>query len=401
MRTSTLYFIASTCFLLLACTPKEEMNINQHWRAELSIGDGKQIPFEFIVENEQITLLNAEEKLSGGKVEIKGKQVHIELPVFDSYFDLEYQNNTLKGFWVVRNKIDYKVELEAKPYEGYRIKPSNEEETKPFDGLWAVSYPPSHQAVAVGKFKQDAEKVTGTILTSTGDYRFLEGSVLGDSMVLSSFTGAHAFMICAKQVGDSVNGTFYSSKHYKADFKAVRTDSSHLANPFTLTYLKKDIDSLIISHPTLDGDTITENFSQYTDQVVLIQLLGSWCANCYDEAQFFKSLHKDYSSKGLKIIGLSYECSKDLDQAKRSMERFKAHNKLPYELHYGGYSSKKSTSEQWHMMNQISSYPTSILINKKGEIVQIHTGFNGPGTGQLYLDYTKEMRNQIEHLLAE
>jgi hypothetical protein len=35
----------------------------------------------------------------------------------------------------------------------------------------------------VGEFKQVGQKVTGTFLTTTGDYRFLEGTVIRRSAV--------------------------------------------------------------------------------------------------------------------------------------------------------------------------------------------------------------------------
>jgi hypothetical protein len=50
----------------------------------------------------------------------------------------------------------------------------------------------------VGEFKQVGQKVTGTFLTTTGDYRFLEGTVSGDQLYLSCFDGGHAFLFTAK-----------------------------------------------------------------------------------------------------------------------------------------------------------------------------------------------------------
>jgi len=42
-------------------------------------------------------------------------------------------------------------------------------------------------------FKQTKNKLTGTFLTTTGDYRYLDGIVTGDSLKLSTFDGAHAY----------------------------------------------------------------------------------------------------------------------------------------------------------------------------------------------------------------
>jgi hypothetical protein len=51
------------------------------------------------------------------------------------------------------------------------------------------------------------------------------------------------------------------------------------------------------------------------------------------------------------------------------------------------------------MLNQVMSFPTAIIIGKDGEVKRIHTGFNGPGTGVYYTEYTKEMDVFIQDLL--
>ena len=62
---------------------------------------------------------------------------------------------------------------------------------------------------------QEKNRVTGTLRTNTGDYRYLEGIVDGDSLRLSTFDGAHAFLFTAKVTDSSLSGTFYSGNHFK------------------------------------------------------------------------------------------------------------------------------------------------------------------------------------------
>ncbi|HRD38300.1 MAG TPA: TlpA family protein disulfide reductase, partial [Bacteroidia bacterium] len=70
---------------------------------------------------------------------------------------------------------------------------------------------------AVGIFKQSGSKVTGTFLTETGDYRYLEGAVQNSNMSLSCFDGSHAFlffMTAANKTGkvnDLEGKVFYSN----------------------------------------------------------------------------------------------------------------------------------------------------------------------------------------------
>ena len=412
----TLFLILVSVGLILSSCNNNQPKSNKHiqainhvsemdalsgkWLAKLRISKTEYIPFVFEIRDNQICLINGKEKVEGGKVTYNESNALIELPSFNSYLDVEQSLNGLKGKWVVRNKEGYFVDFDAEPYKGYRVFEKALPRTS-FDGLWDITLDNKSKTHVVGKFKQKGSHVAGTFLTNTGDYRFLEGQVNADSMLISSFVGSHSFMIKAKTKGDSIFGQFYSSKHYKVDFKGIKTNEIKMEDPYGLTYQTKEVDSLIVNLEDIDGNITPYNFSQYNDEVVLIQIMGSWCANCYDEALFFKDLHHKYKNKGLRIIGLSYESSRSKIQAMNSLNKFVEHNQLPYEIRYAGPAGKGNTSEQWSMLNKISSYPTSILLNKKGKIVQIHTGFNGPGTGELYDNYVAEMTKTVENLLEE
>jgi hypothetical protein len=53
------------------------------------------------------------------------------------------------------------------------------------------------------------------------------------------------------------------------------------------------------------------------------------------------------------------------------------------------------------MLNQVLSYPTSIFIDKKGKVRKIHTGFNGPATGEKYVAFKNEFEEFVNTLLEE
>ena len=53
------------------------------------------------------------------------------------------------------------------------------------------------------------------------------------------------------------------------------------------------------------------------------------------------------------------------------------------------------------MLNHVLSYPTSIFIDKKGRVRKIHTGFNGPATGDKYTEFKAEFESFVSELLSE
>jgi hypothetical protein len=64
-----------------------------------------------------------------------------------------------------------------------------------------------------------------------------------------------------------------------------------------------------------------------------------------------------------------------------------------------GTSNKDVASAQFPMMNGIMSFPTSVIVGKNEKIEHVHTGFSGPATGEVYIQYTKEMDGMIKKLL--
>ena len=47
------------------------------------------------------------------------------------------------------------------------------------------------------------------------------------------------------------------------------------------------------------------------------------------------------------------------------------------------------------------SYPTTIFIDKKGKVREIHTGFSGPGTGKYYDEFVTEFNQLMDKLISE
>ena len=68
---------------------------------------------------------------------------------------------------------------------------------------------------------------------------------------------------------------------------------------------------------------------------------------------------------------------------------------------FGNVADKKLAAQKLPMLNHIISYPTTIFIDKKEGVRKIHTGFNGPATGQKYLEFKKEFESFVDMLLSE
>ncbi|MFD8394190.1 TlpA family protein disulfide reductase [Streptomyces sp. NPDC059680] len=58
-----------------------------------------------------------------------------------------------------------------------------------------------------------------------------------------------------------------------------------------------------LSGKTIDGRTL--DVADYKGQVVVINVWGSWCGPCREEAQYFSKVSKQYDGKGVRFVGIN------------------------------------------------------------------------------------------------
>ena len=59
------------------------------------------------------------------------------------------------------------------------------------------------------------------------------------------------------------------------------------------------------SLPKLDGQTVRSQ--ELKDDIVVLDFWATWCENCVSEIPEFNKLEKEYSSRGVKVIGLAVQ----------------------------------------------------------------------------------------------
>lgn len=415
MKTPIHIAIAGLLLALYCCIPPNKGNTAKtvqlkegEWKAVMQL-PGASLPFQFTVSSNDsgyvFTVKNNTEEISITSVKLQGDSIQLSVPVFQSTLSGTIQSDTLiTGLWHNYAKgNDYVIPFEATYGAGNRFPVSSGSQLYDFSGKWEVSFSKdsSYACKAIGLFEQTGNKVSGTFITETGDYRFLDGNVEGDSLFLSCFDGSHAFLFKAHQRNNKISGQFWSGKHWQESWEAVRNDSFALTHPDSLTFLMPGYEGLAFAFPNLDSTVISLSDSIYNDKIVIVQIMGSWCPNCADETTFLNELYRDYHDSGLEIIALAYEKSAEFSQAAKAVEKMKRDLGAPYEFLIAGKASKSEAQKTLPMLNHIMSYPTCIFIDRNKKIRKIHTGFYGPGTGEFYSANSKEMRDFTAGLLKE
>lgn len=378
---------------------------NQIWYAHLDLGEEK-LPFIINMTysaNHQIntfSIINGSEKIDIQEIEQDQTQLRFKLPLFDNEFIGIFDGFNLKGDWYNYAKSNqYKLPLQATPQNPYE---NLDKAAADFSGQWKVIFSKDTDDAypAIAELTQKGNEITGTFLTETGDYRFLSGHVNGNQLHLAAFDGAHAFLFTALFENDKLSGQFYSGNHWKETWEAVKDQEASLRNAEELTYLKEGYDGIEFSFPNMKSDTISFPNENYEDKVVIVQILGSWCPNCMDESRLYADLYKKYNSKDLEIIGLAFERPDEFEKIQAILNRYKNQMGIGYEVLWAGKASKKIAAQKLPMLNHVMSFPTSIFIDKKGNVRKIHTGFSGPATKQ-YTTYVKELNAFLQTLLNE
>ncbi|NNF02304.1 MAG: TlpA family protein disulfide reductase [Bacteroidia bacterium] len=376
------------------------------WRAVLLI-PGDEIPFalDIVTEEKQyiVYIINADEKIRISEVEIVGDSMFLSLPVFNSEIRVKVGKGIMEGDFIdhsrSKNKrIPIKAALDVK--ERFP-ETSPKKADQNFNGRYKVVFSPNtdDEYLAIGIFEQEGSVVHGTFLTSTGDYRFLEGIADGDSLKLSCFDGAHAFLFKAKKEKGEIHGSFRSGVHWQEPWIATPNNNYELPDPFTLTYIKDGYSGLAFRFPDLDGDTVSLNDARFENKVTVVQILGSWCPNCMDESRFLSDFNK--KNPDIEIVGLAFERSGDFSIAAKGLKRMCDQLEIQYPILVAGRASKRLAAEALPMLNQVLSFPTTIFVDKLGNVRKIHTGFLGPATGHYYDEFVQEFNSYIDQLRKE
>jgi thiol-disulfide isomerase/thioredoxin len=202
----------------------------------------------------------------------------------------------------------------------------------------------------------------------------------------------------AKINGNQLRGKFYSGSNYRTDWIGVQDENAQLKSPNKLTYIiDSTLDLSDVKVTTSCG--FKKKLGAFNSPLTIIQIMGSWCPNCLDETNYYKALYEKYKSQGLKITSIAFEYGATRRIQRKKLKRFADKAEIPYPVYLGGAANKKTASVLFPMLSEISSFPTSLFLNEKGDIVFIHTGFNGPGTGIYFEEYKKETEDIIENLL--
>ena len=373
------------------------------WRGVYTV-PGNEIPFLFEVKDNSVFLINGEDRFQVKNIAYRNDSVFIPFDLYDAVLKCKIEGNGLQGKLVktAGGKIVSEVPFKAEYGNQNRFPVSSDKPAISLEGTWDINIGEGADTdKTVGNFSLKGSILTGSILTTTGDYRFLEGVAHGKTFELSAFGGSSPYLLKGEFTGDnSFSGEFITPRK-ATKITGTRNAKAALPDAYKVTYLKEGFSTVAFSFPNLEGKQVSLSDPVYKGKVVIVTILGSWCPNCLDENKYLSGWYKENHDRGVEIIGLGFERKNDFESAKKSLTALKTRLGIEYEILFAGQSGTESASKALPQLNGISSFPTTIFIDKKGNVRKVHSGFSGPATGKFYEEFKTEFNALIDELVAE
>lgn len=327
--------------------------------------------------------------------------IRIDFPVYDTYISAYFEEKVIEGVYVVNYRDNYRIPFKAFHGQDHRFTVLKKEPAADISGTWAVMFGKGDEEPypGIAEFTQDGNHLSGTFRTETGDYRFLEGTVQANKAYLSVFDGAHAFLFEAliKEDG-TLSGTFRSGRHYITNWTAKRDPDFVLKSPDELTLMNEDI-PLNFSFPDADGKMVSLKDEQYAGKPKLIKIMGTWCPNCREEADFLKDYLANNDVGDLEVIALAFEQYGTEDERSKDLIRtYQENMQVPWPVLLAGPSDKDAAGQALPMLNKIISYPTLLFLDRDNKVKRIYTGFNGTATSK-FAEFEQSFKASVAELV--
>ena len=374
------------------------------WDATIAF-NGASIPFRLQIagdgSNVQGWLFNGDDKViaSGGSFQNGSLVLN-----FDSYaakLEAKLENGALVGQYGPMLKKTYPVMAHR-----HTADTNSGVDAPSIDGLWEVAVRSSkgEQAWRLIVQQKSASNVSAAILRVDGDTGALTGSYKDGHFVLSHFSGGRPALMVLTPAADGTLVIDMTDLHGKSQLTATRPDVARAkglpppTDPDRHTTVKDPSEPFRFSAPDLSGKVVSNTDARFQGKVVLVNVTGSWCPNCHDEAPFLAELYRKYRGQGLEVVALSFEEEDQLKNPTR-LRAFMQEYGIDYTVLLAG-----TTEERDAKLTQpvnLNSWPTTFFLGRDGRVRFVHAGFPGPASGDLYRQAAHEFYSQVESLLAE
>ena len=371
------------------------------WDATVDVG-GVLIPFRFEITGSGTaftgSFLDGDLKMTSTGGRLEGTTLVLPFDAYAATVEVTWNGDTLAG------KYDRGTRGAPYPMNAKRAAAtaSSAASVPSIDGLWTIPTE-SSKGESAWRFivKQSGGNVSAAILRVDGDTGSVSGTYKDGKFVLGHFSGARPLLL---EITPAADGSLNIVQNGRTKMVAVRESEARAKNmpeptdPSKHTRMKDPNARFTFSFPDVNGRTVTESDPKFKNKVVMVNIGGSWCPNCHDEAPFLGELYKKYRAQGLEIVLLSFEEAAQQEKLTRLKAFIKKYG-IEFTVLVPGEPGQ--LNEKVPQAENLNAFPTTFILGRDGKVRGVHAGFASPAAGAFHEQTKKEISTEVEHLLAE
>lgn len=139
---------------------------------------------------------------------------------------------------------------------------------------------------------------------------------------------------------------------------------------------KKEVQHLLAENKSFDFDFDVEDINGnkvskagLAGKVLIVDIWGTWCPPCKMEIPHFVALDKQFSAKGLQVVGLNSEGDSEGETAVKEVKRFCKKEGVTYPC-------ALITEDFIERIPDFEGFPTTLFLDRKGKVRLKVTGYH-------------------------
>jgi thiol-disulfide isomerase/thioredoxin len=374
------------------------------WDATVKAG-GVDVPCRFKVTGEgsalQGTFFNGEEQYPSTSATFTNGSLVMNFDYTSGKMDATYKDGRLQGvFHAARGNYPFSAVPHAATPKPVVNAPLIEGEYE------IANNSPKGEKAWWFLVRQRGDEVQASILRIDGDTGTLAGTWHDSTpggpgkFVLSHFALARAALLeVTPQPDGSLHLVMNGTTQYTALLPAAAR-AKGLApptDPALHTGVKDVSEPFHFKFKDLNGNIVSSDDARFKNKVVVVNILGSWCPNCHDEAPFLVEVYKKYRAKGVEVVALDFEQGDEVQDPVR-MRAFIKRYGIDYTVLQPGATTE--INDKLPQLKNFNAWPTTFFLGKDGRVAHVHAGFPSSASGKRYTEAKQDFTETVERLLA-
>ncbi len=395
----------SVLIFVALCPPATAQVIDGLWDATVSTKTGP-IPFRielqskgaevssYFFDGDERVNPSTEGSFHDGLLDLKFASYATELKA-------TFKDGILTGSYLAGPGNSYA--FEAKRHDP-SLQPAVDTSAPRINGRWEIQVSsPKGESAWYFIVNQSGASVSAAILRVDGDTGTLSGNYTNGKFVLSHFTGERPYYLQVTPLPDGTLQLDVRNNRETQTLIALRPEAARAKglappdDPTQHTKLRNAAEPLHFSFPDLQGRIVSDDDARFRGKVVLVNITGSWCPNCHDEAPFLEALYRKYHDQGLEIVALDFEPADQLTDLSR-LRAFIQRYGIGYTYLIAGEPSQ--LNEKISQADNLNAWPTTFFVGRDGLVHSIHTGFTSRASGMFDTDLKEQIDTEVARLLS-